>query len=580
MAHTNQLTLRGKLRTSKLIHSSGKFSVAHMKIFIAQQNYHIGNVAYNRSKIIEAIDLARKQGAELLVFSELAVCGYPPRDLLLSETFLNECASSVALIAAATSDISVLIGTPAVNSEPIGKPLFNAAVLIENGEVVQTIHKSCLPTYDVFDEDRYFEPASSWNCITVKGKRIGVTICEDLWNIGTKKRYAVDPVKKLMTQKPDLIINLSASPFDVHHQSERIRVLRHHAIETCLPIVYCNAVGAQTDLIFDGASMVMGANGNIQTQCPAFVEGVFELDWTGKSADKANESISFSQSFNSDLNIESIHDALVMGIRDYFSKMGFTRAILGSSGGIDSAVALALTAEALGAENVLAVLMPSVYSSAHSVDDAIALSKRLNNPFEIVPIHDSHAALEQTLQPFFEQRPAGLAEENLQSRIRGNLLMAIANKLDFILINTSNKSELATGYGTLYGDMTGGLSVLGDCYKTQVYALARYINQEAEIIPSSILEKAPSAELRPNQKDSDSLPDYALLDEILYLHIEQLLDQDTIIQRGFDASIVEKTLKLLHRNEYKRQQFCPILRISSKAFGSGRRIPIVSRSLF
>ena len=551
-----------------------------MKIFIAQQNYHIGNLAYNRSKIIDAIDLARKQGAELVVFSELSVCGYPPRDLLLSETFLAECTSSVAEIADASTDISVLIGAPIPNADSHGKPLHNAAILIENGVVVQTMHKTCLPTYDVFDEDRYFEPAQSWSCITVKGKRIGVTICEDLWNLGEKKRYAVDPVNKLMEQEPELIINLSASPFDIRHQAERIKVLRHHASATGIPIVYCNAVGAQTDLIFDGASMAMGANGNIQTQCPAFVEGVFEVDWLGTKPTADLESLSANTSYHPDLNVASIHDALVMGIRDYFSKMGFTKAILGSSGGIDSAVALALAVEALGAENVLAVLMPSVFSSAHSVDDAVALSKRLKNPYEILPIHDSHTALEQTLKPFFEQRPAGLAEENLQSRIRGNLLMAIANKLDFILINTSNKSELATGYGTLYGDMAGGLSVLGDCYKTQVYALAQYINRHEEIIPNSILEKAPSAELRPDQKDSDSLPDYALLDEILYLHIELLLDQEDIIKQGFDATVVEKTLKLLHRNEYKRQQFCPILRVSSKSFGSGRRIPIVSRSLF
>lgn len=550
-----------------------------MKIFLAQQNYRIGDLAYNQTKIIDAIHLARKQGADLIVFSELSVCGYPPRDLLLSRGFLAGCASSVESIAAASTGIAVIIGAPIVNSTSNGKPLYNGAILIEDGTVVQSVYKTCLPTYDVFDEDRYFEPAQSWNCITVKGKRIGITICEDLWNIGPNRRYTVDPVQKLAAQKPDLIINLSASPFDIRHQDERVQVLRHHALTTGIPIVYCNAVGAQTDLIFDGASMAMGANGHVQTQCPAFLEGVFEVDWQGENTDSVQDNRE-SFSFDPNLNIASIHHALVMGIRDYFSKMGFTKAILGSSGGVDSAVVLALAVEALGAEQVLAVLMPSVYSSAHSVDDAVELSIRLKNPYEILPIHDSHLALEKSLKPFFEQRPAGLAEENLQSRIRGNMLMAIANKLDYILINTSNKSELATGYGTLYGDMAGGISVLGDCYKTQVYALAKYLNRNGEIIPNSILEKAPSAELRPDQKDSDSLPDYSLLDEILFLQIEHLLDEAAIIQQGFDAAIVRKTLTMMHRNEYKRQQFCPILRVSTKAFGSGRRIPIVSRSLF
>ncbi len=551
-----------------------------MKIFLAQQNYKIGDLAYNQKKIIDAIKLAREQGADLVVFSELSVCGYPPRDLLLSRAFISGCSESVATIAAESIGISVVIGAPVVNAAPTGKPLFNAAIVIEDGAVVQTVCKTCLPTYDVFDEDRYFEPAKNWECITVKGKRIGITICEDLWNIGSNRRYSVDPVQKLAVQKPELIINLSASPFDIKHQSDRLEVLRHHTLATGIPIVYCNAVGAQTDLVFDGASMAMGANGHVQTLCPAFEEGVFEVDWLGANIISAYERPSASSAFNPDLNIASLHAALVMGIRDYFSKMGFTKAILGSSGGIDSAVVLALAVEALGAENVLAVLMPSIYSSAHSVDDAVELSKRLKNPYEIVPIHESHQALEKTLKPFFDQRPPGLAEENLQSRIRGNLLMAIANKFDYILINTSNKSELSTGYGTLYGDMAGGLSVLGDCYKTQVYALAKYLNRNEEIIPNSILEKSPSAELRPDQKDSDSLPDYGLLDEILFLHIEHLLDESDIIQKGFDANTVRKTLAMLHRNEYKRQQFCPILRVSSKAFGSGRRIPIVSRSLY
>jgi NAD+ synthase (glutamine-hydrolysing) len=550
-----------------------------MKIFLAQQNYHIGNLEYNRNKIVEAIHQAIRAGADLLVFSELAICGYPPKDLLLSKAFIEACLESISIIAVECKNIAVLIGAPIPNQDQSGKPLHNAALLIEDGKVSYVIKKTCLPTYDVFDEDRYFEPAKEWNCITVKNKRIAVTVCEDLWNFGDQKRYTNDPMSHLMSQRPELIINLSASPYDYRHCAERMEMLRYHATKHQIPIIYCNAVGAQTDLIFDGASMCMNAAGKIQSLHPAFEEGVFDSKWN-EAPDYADEKVQQkvdANIFQSELDIASIHQALIMGIRDYFSKMGFRKAILGSSGGIDSAVVLALAVEALGAENVMAVLMPSKYSSEHSVEDAVQLSKRLGNPYEIVPLHASHVALEETLKPFFSQRPPGLAEENLQSRLRGNLLMSIANKLDFILLNTSNKSELATGYGTLYGDMAGGLSVIGDCYKTQVYALAKYLNKEDEIIPNNIIEKAPSAELRPDQKDMDSLPEYDLLDSVLYLYIDRLLDEKEIVSMGYDESLVKRVITMVDRNEYKRYQFCPILRVSSKAFGSGRRIPIVSK---
>jgi NAD+ synthase (glutamine-hydrolysing) len=403
---------------------------------------------------------------------------------------------------------------------------------------------------------------------------------------------------KLMPQHPDLIINISASPFDYDHAEDRKEVIRANVLKYGLPLIYCNTVGAQTEIVFDGGSMAMNREGQLIRELAYFREDFSILEW-----DELVGSISESEKkskpvFDKDMrvsrvtdpekivsyltdekNIGEIHDALLVGIRDYFSKMGFSRAIVGSSGGIDSAVVLALACEALGPENVTALLMPSAFSSLHSVEDAELLSKELGNPYEVVPIKEAYATLLSSLQPIFGDRPFGVAEENLQSRIRGNLLMGVANKFGYILLNTSNKSELATGYGTLYGDMAGGLSVLGDVYKIQVYALARHINRSRQIIPASIIEKAPSAELRPHQKDSDSLPEYPLLDKILYQYIERRKGPREIIALGMDASTVEFVVKLVNSNEYKRNQFCPIIRVSTKAFGVGRRLPIVAKYL-
>jgi NAD+ synthase (glutamine-hydrolysing) len=392
----------------------------------------------------------------------------------------------------------------------------------------------------------------------------------------------------LMEQQPDIMLNLSASPFDYTHDEDRKSVIKANVLKYKIPMFYCNAVGSQTEIVFDGASLIFDKEANLCKALPLFEESLESviLNDDGTIATSIVEPASRvpdkelnPATLEPELNIVQVYDALILGIKDYFSKMGFSKAILGSSGGIDSAVVLALACDALGKENVRAILMPSPYSTEHSVNDAVSLSKNLGNPYDIVRINDVYESFLKTLDPLFNGLPFSLAEENIQSRSRGNLLMAISNKLGYILLNTSNKSELATGYGTLYGDMAGGLGVLGDCYKLQVYALARYINKDKEIIPVNIIEKAPSAELRPNQKDSDSLPDYLVLDQILYQYIEKRQGPAEIKALGYGEALVDRTLKMVNNNEYKRNQFCPIIRISPKAFGVGRRVPIVGKYL-
>ncbi len=559
-----------------------------MKIFIAQQNYHIGNFEYNTKKIIDAIELAKLQGGDLILFSEMSICGYPARDFVEFNDFIAKCQESIHLIKEHATTIGVLVGAPARNYQMKGKDLFNAAYFLYEKEVKAEIHKTLLPTYDVFDEYRYFEPAFEWKVVPFKGKKLAITICEDIWNLGNNPLYRICPMDHLMEQQPDLMLNLSASPFDYTHDEDRKSVIKANVLKYQLPMFYCNAVGSQTEIVFDGASLIFDKNANLCKALPMFEEALESvvlhddgtLDATIiEPASRVPDKELNPLSLEPELNIAQVYDALILGIRDYFSKMGFTKAILGSSGGIDSAVVLALACDALGKENVRAILMPSPYSTEHSVDDAIALSKNLANPYDIVRINDVYASFLETLAPIFKDLPFSLAEENIQSRSRGNLLMAISNKFGYILLNTSNKSELATGYGTLYGDMAGGLGVLGDCYKLQVYALARYINRAHIIIPENIINKAPSAELRPNQKDSDSLPDYAVLDQILYQYIEKCQGPAEIKALGFDAALVDSTLKMVNNNEYKRNQFCPIIRISPKAFGVGRRVPIVGKYL-
>jgi NAD+ synthase (glutamine-hydrolysing) len=566
-----------------------------MKIALAQQNYHIGNFESNTQKIISAIITAKQQGADLILFSELCICGYPPRDFLEFDDFINQCYKAIDAIKEHTQDIAVIVGGPQRNESKLGKDLFNAAWFLYNKEVKATVQKTCLPTYDVFDEYRYFEPAFNWNIIEFKGKRLALTVCEDIWALSENPLYRTCPMDELAKQKPDLMLNISASPFDYDHDDDRKEVIRANVKKYGIPMYYCNVTGSQTEIVFDGGSLVMNAAGEVIKELNYFEEDFAIVD---SNTLLQHNTTAHSKAFNKDMrvskidnhekiiayltqtkNIAEIHKALLLGIKDYFLKMGFTKAILGSSGGIDSAVTLALACEALGAENVRAILMPSQYSTGHSVSDAEQLSNTLGNPYDIVPIKNIYDAFLTELQPVFNNLPFSLAEENIQSRSRGNLLMAIANKFGYILLNTSNKSELATGYGTLYGDMAGGLSVLGDVYKMQVYALARYINRNKEIIPQNIIDKAPSAELRPNQKDSDSLPEYDVLDKVLYQYIERRQGPKELIAMGVDEALVNRILKLVNTNEYKRNQFCPIIRVSCKAFGVGRRLPIVGKYL-
>ena len=559
-----------------------------MKIFLAQQNYHIGNFESNTQKIISAINSAKEQGGDLIVFSELSVCGYAPRDFLEFEDFINKSYAAIDVIKQHADTIGVLVGAPDRNPVREGKDLFNAAFLLYEKEIKAVAHKTCLPNYDVFDEYRYFEPAYNWNIMEFKGKRLAVTICEDIWNLGDNPLYRICPMDELMKQQPDVMINLSASPFDYTHDEDRKATIKSNVTKYKLPLFYCNAVGSQTEIVFDGASLIFDADANLCGELPRFEEAMqsFILNDDGsidtpvlEPASRMPDKELTPAALEENLNIEMVYYAIVLGIKDYFTKMGFTKAILGSSGGIDSAVTLALACEALGKDNVRAVLMPSQYSTGHSVTDAEQLSKNLGNPYDIIPVKNIYNSFLTELKPIFKDLPFSIAEENIQSRTRGNLLMAIANKFGYILLNTSNKSELATGYGTLYGDMAGGIGVLGDCYKLQIYALAKYINKGGEIIPDNIITKPPSAELRPGQKDSDSLPEYDILDKILYQYIERRQGPNEIKAQGFDATLVDRILRMVNLNEYKRNQFCPIIRISPKAFGVGRRMPIVGKYL-
>jgi NAD+ synthase (glutamine-hydrolysing) len=559
-----------------------------MKIFLAQQNYHIGNFEANTDKIIEAIREAKKQGGDLIVFSELAICGYPPRDFLEFSDFVSRCIAAVKRVAEEADTIGVLVGAPSHNDRIEGKDLFNSVYFLYEKEIKQVVHKTLLPNYDVFDEYRYFEPAFDWNVITFKGKRLAVTVCEDIWDIGPNAMYRLQPMDMLAQQQPDIMINLSASPFDYTHAEDRLAIAKKNVLKYNLPLIYCNTVGSQTEIVFDGGSLVTDDRGNIVKALPFFKEDLVAVNWNDdgsfedaiiQNAIELPEQELNPETYQAELNIDRIHDALVMGIKQYFEKMGFRQAIVASSGGIDSAVTLALACRALGAENVHALLLPSQFSTGHSVSDAEKLSQNLNNRYDIIPIKDIYEQIEKSLKPIFEDRPFNVAEENIQSRIRGVLAMALSNKFGYILLNTSNKSELATGYGTLYGDMAGGLGVLGDLYKMQVYALARYINKDKESIPVNIIDKAPSAELRPGQKDSDSLPDYRELDAVLYQYIERRKGPAEIISLGFTTETVNRILQMVNRNEYKRNQFCPIIRVSPKAFGVGRRVPIVAKYL-
>lgn len=542
-----------------------------MKIALAQLNFHIGNFEANTAKIIEHIKKAQALRAELVVFSELSVCGYPPRDFLEFNDFIERCQKSLSEIATHCNGIAAIVGAPSINPNPRGKDLYNSAYFLADGQINQVVHKALLPNYDVFDEYRYFEPCYDFSLVEWKGHKIALTICEDLWNLGDDPLYVACPMEELAKDKPDLMINIAASPFDYAHAENRQHILALNARKYGLPLVYVNQVGAQTELLFDGGSMILNNCGEVRATLPYFQEALHVFD--PFDADEEN------QLHTPGTEIERIHDALVMGIKDYFGKMGFKKAILGLSGGIDSAVTMVLAARALGSENVLGVLLPSEFSSDHSVKDAIDLAENLGSPWHKISIHEMVKAGELSLEPYFKGLPFSLAEENLQARVRAVLLMALSNKFGHILLNTSNKSEAAVGYGTLYGDMCGGMSVLGDVYKTQVYQLAHHINKDTEVIPVNSITKPPSAELRPNQKDSDSLPEYDILDSLLREYIENRKGPNELHDMGFDKALIDRVLKLVNTNEYKRHQTPPILRVSPKAFGMGRKMPIVAKYL-
>lgn len=544
-----------------------------MKITMAQLNYHIGHFEHNLNKMIEAVEMAKTQGSDIVVFGELAVTGYPPRDFLEFDDFIVQCELIIQKLVEAAKGIAIVVGAPSRNPKIEGKDLFNSAYFLADGKILHIQHKALLPTYDVFDEYRYFEPATEFKVLEYKGKRIALSVCEDIWNVGNENPlYTICPLDEMHKQSPDFIINLSASPFSYAHAANRVHVLKANVSRYGVPIFYVNHVGSQTEIIFDGGSIAMSPDGNVFEEMPYFEEGVrtYDLDEVirgGVNREQLRDKIAL------------IHDALVMGIRDYFQKVGLKSAILGLSGGIDSAVVAVLAERALGAGNVRVILMPSQFSSDHSINDARKLAQNINIQYDLIYIEDIYESFMGALKTHFAGTKFDVTEENIQARVRGMLLMAMSNKFGNILLNTSNKSEAAVGYGTLYGDMAGGLSVLGDVYKMDVYALARYINKDREVIPENIIVKAPSAELRPDQKDSDSLPPYEVLDEILYQYIEQHQGPRELVRMGFDALLVRRILRMVNVNEFKRAQFAPILRISPKAFGMGRRMPIVGKYL-
>ncbi len=552
--------------------------MSQLIISLAQLDYHTGNFEKNKEKIVQQINEAKKENVDLIVFSELCICGYPARDFLEFNDFNQRCLQCVHEIATYCKGIAAIVGSPTVNPVPEGKDLFNSAYFLADGVVQQVVHKTLLPNYDIFDEYRYFEPNRQFNTVSYKGFTIALTICEDLWNINENPMYILNPMDELIKQKPDLMVNIAASPFNQKQIEIRKQVLIDNVDKYHIPLFYTNHIGAQTHLIFDGGSMVVNAQSEVIDTLGYFKEARknYRLvkDTAGTTTTCLNDADLYTPA-----TMERIHEALVLGIREYFQKQGFSKAILGLSGGIDSALVMALAVDALGAENVKAVLLPSRYSSEHSVSDAIELAQNLNVSYEILSIEETFNALQNTLKTQFEGLPFNIAEENMQSRSRGVLLMALSNKFGYILLNTSNKSELAVGYGTLYGDMCGGLAVIGDLYKTEVFELCRYYNRNKEIIPENIITKAPSAELRPDQKDSDSLPEYEILDAILRLYIEQSKGPAEIIAAGFDEAVVKKVLRMVNTNEWKRLQAPPALRVSQKSFGPGRRMPIVAKYL-
>jgi len=541
-----------------------------MRIALAQINTTVGDIEGNRDRIVGILRQVEASGADLVVFPELCLTGYPPRDLLSLQGFVEANLRALAEVARHTAGIGAVVGFVDRNASLEGKEFHNAAALLCDGKVQARVHKRLLPTYDVFDEDRYFQAGARAGLVPFRGRRLGISICEDAWNsedFWSKRLYRVDPVRELCQAGADLLVNISASPFELEKPQMRHRMLGAHVGNYSLPLVYVNLVGGNDDILFDGNSLVFGGSGNLIAQGRAFEEDVLIVD------PDAETNIAYREGDT----LESLFRALVMGTRDYARKCGFRSAVLGLSGGIDSAVTACIAAEALGAPRVLGVALPSAYSGKTSLEDARALAAKLGIDFQVIPIHSLFDEFRSALAPAFAGLGEDTAEENLQARIRGTILMALSNKFGHLLLSTGNKSELGVGYCTLYGDMAGGLAVISDVPKTLVYRLASYINREREIIPSNTIRRPPSAELKPDQTDQDTLPPYELLDSILRLAVEEQLGVDDIVARGYERSAVADIVDRIQKSEYKRRQAAPGLRVTIRAFGSGRRMPIAMR---
>jgi NAD+ synthetase len=555
-----------------------------MRIALAQINSTVGDIAGNSAKILDFVARAKAQRAELVVFPELCVCGYPPKDLLLKPGFINDNIAAVKRLAEKVRGVDVIVGYAERNAAPIGRPLYNAVAVLREGQVAAVHFKTLLPTYDVFDESRYFEPGprdERENLVAIAGKICGLSICEDLWNdekLIARRLYHQNPIADLNAAGAQILVNSSASPFVVGKHAFRLELFGEQVRRFGKPLIYVNQVGGNDELVFDGNSIVLDAGGNLLAQAKAFEEDLLVVDLSGMSGMGGSPMSSNHgrAAHVTDKDTESIYHALILGLRDYVRKCGFKSIVLGLSGGIDSALVAALAVAALGKDKVVGVAMPSRFSSDHSVNDAKQLAANLGIEFHIVPIGEVHDAYERTLAPAFIGTPADVTEENLQARVRGALLMAFSNKFNHLLLTTGNKSEIAVGYCTLYGDMCGGLAVISDVPKTTVWKLARWINRHAgkELIPRNSIEKVPSAELRPNQTDQDSLPPYEVLDAILERYVENEEGPAQIIAAGFDPATVTRVIKLIDRSEYKRRQAAPGLKVTSRAFGFGRRMPI------
>jgi len=549
-----------------------------MRIALAQINPTVGDIEHNSAKILDYLGRAEQAGAGLVVFPELAILGYPPRDLLLKPELIRQNRAALERIARACTRVVAIVGFVGENREPAGRPLHNSAAVCVQGKVHSVHHKSLLPTYDVFDENRYFEPARRIEPALVPlpdGSSVcmGVTICEDLWSDEStfgRRIYELDPTEMLAAGGAKLLVNIAASPYWLSKYETRLRLFREQARRHHLPLVFVNQVGGNDELIFDGAGFALDGQGKLIGQAKAFTEDLLVVDLDAPDANRLEPVPT---------GVAAVHEALVLGTRDYVAKCGFTDVVVGLSGGIDSATTAAIATAAVGHEHVHAVAMPSRYSSDHSLADAQALAENLRIDFRVIPIGPLHAAYEEQLVPHFAGRPPDITEENIQARIRGNILMALSNKFGWLVLTTGNKSELAVGYCTLYGDMSGGLAVISDVPKTMVYELARYINARAGrcVIPERTLTKPPSAELKPGQVDQDALPPYEILDRVLTLYVEQERSSEQIVAEGFDEALVREIIRRVDHNEYKRKQAPPGLKVTSRAFGSGRRMPIAAR---